>query len=180
MPITSLLLFCGSRSGHDPAHAQLARDLGTLLAARGVTLVYGGGGIGLMGEAARAAMAGGGRVIGVIPQSLMREEVAQQGLAEMHVVDTLHTRKALMHQLSDAIIALPGSIGTLDELFETITWRELGVHDKPIFLLDSTGYWQPFLALLAHLDTQGFAPPDLAGLIEPLDSLETLGQRLAG
>jgi uncharacterized protein (TIGR00730 family) len=180
MPITSLLLFCGSRSGHDPAHAQLARDLGTLLAARGVTLVYGGGGIGLMGEAARASMAGGGRVIGVIPQSLMREEVAQKGLAEMHVVDTLHARKALMHQLSDAIIALPGSIGTLDELFETMTWRELGVHDKPIFLLDTTGYWQPFLKLLAHLDTQGFAPPNLSGLIELLDSLETLGHRLAG
>ena len=178
--ISSLLLFCGSRAGHDPAHAALARGLGRLLAARGVTLIYGGGGIGLMGEAARAALAGGGKVIGIIPRSLMREEVAQKGLTEMHVVETLHVRKALMHDLADAVIALPGSIGTLDELFETMTWRELGVHAKPIYLLGDHGYWQPFLKLLAHLDAEGFAPPDLYSLIEPLDSLDMLASRLSG
>ena len=178
--MASLLLFCGSRSGNDPAHAILARDLGAWCAVQGVRLVYGGGGIGLMGEAARAALAGGGEVVGVIPRLLMREEVAQAGLTEMHVVETLHARKALMHDLADAIVALPGSIGTLDELFETMTWRELGIHAKPIFLLSTTGYWQPFMALLRHLDTEGFAPADLFDLVESLDGLDALAARLRG
>jgi uncharacterized protein (TIGR00730 family) len=172
--IQSLLLFCGSRSGHDPAQAALAIALGALLADRGVTLVYGGGGVGLMGLAARAALAGGGRVVGIIPRALMTAEIAQTGLAEMHVVDTLHERKALMHIRSDAIIALPGSIGTLDELFESVTWRELGIHQKPIWLLGANGYWQPLLALMRHIAAQGFAPPDLDSLFETLPDLAAL------
>jgi uncharacterized protein (TIGR00730 family) len=181
--IRSLLLFCGSRTGHDPAHAQLAEQLGRLCAARGVTLVYGGGRVGLMGMAARAAKADGGRVIGVIPRLLMTTEIAQDGLDELHVVETLHERKALMHRLSDAIIALPGSIGTLDELFESLTWRELGIHDKPIWLLGGGsgaggGYWQPLTALLAHIGEAGFGPPDLARLAEPLDNLAALSEKL--
>ena len=176
----TLCLFCGSRSGVDPAHAATARAFGAWCAANGVRIVYGGGGIGLMGEAARAALAGGGEVIGVIPRLLMREEVAQVGLTAMHVVETLHARKWLMHDLSDAFVALPGSIGTLDELFEAMTWRELGIHDKPIYLVGDGGYWQPFTALLAHLDAQGFAPPDLMRLAEPVDGIEGLAARLIG
>lgn len=177
---TSLLLFCGSRSGSDPAHTATARSLGAWCASEGVRLVYGGGGIGLMGEAARAALAGGGEVVGVIPRFLMREEVAQKGLTEMHVVDSLHARKALMHDLCDAVVALPGSIGTLDELFETMTWRELGLHAKPLFLVGACRYWDPFMALLRHLDVQGFAPPDLFDLIESLPDVPALAERLLG
>ncbi len=176
--IKSLLLFCGSRNGHDPAQGEMATALGALLAAHGVTLVYGGGGIGLMGLAARSALAAGGTVIGIIPRALMTAEIAQQGLSEMHVVDTLHERKALMHDMADAIIALPGSIGTLDELFESMTWRELGIHDKPIWLLGANGYWQPLIALLQHIAAQGYAPPDLGRLAVNLPDLAALAALL--
>jgi uncharacterized protein (TIGR00730 family) len=131
-----------------------------------------------MGVAARAAKAEGGRVIGVIPQCLMRDEIAQSGLDELLVVETLHARKALMHDRSQAFLALPGSIGTLDELFEAVTWRELGIHSKPIWLLGSNGYWAPFMTLLRHLDAQGFAPPDLFDVVEELPDLDTLARRL--
>ena len=176
--IRSLLLFCGSRTGHDPAHAELAAGVGHLCAASGVTLVFGGGRVGLMGIAARACKANGGRVIGIIPRLLMTTEIAQDGLDELHVVETLHERKALMHRLSDAIIALPGSIGTLDELFESLTWRELGIHDKPIWLLGGQDYWQPLTGLLAHIAAAGFGPPHLDQLAEPLDNLGALSERL--
>lgn len=176
--IRSLLLFCGSRTGHDPAHAALAERLGQLCAGRGITLVYGGGRVGLMGIAARAALAGGGAVIGIIPRLLMTSEIAQDGLSTLHVVETLHERKAMMHRLADAIVALPGSIGTLDELFESLTWRELGIHAKPVWLLGPGGYWAPLAALLAHIDTAGFGPPGLASLVEPLDNLAELSERL--
>jgi uncharacterized protein (TIGR00730 family) len=176
--ISSLCLFCGSRTGIDPSHGALADALGRLLARTSVTLVYGGGAVGLMGVAARAAKAEGGRVIGVIPQCLMRDEIAQSGLDELLVVETLHARKALMHDRSQAFLALPGSIGTLDELFEAVTWRELGIHSKPIWLLGSNGYWAPFMTLLRHLDAQGFAPPDLFDVVEELPDLDTLARRL--
>mgnify|MGYP003900432225 CR=1 FL=1 len=119
-----------------------------------------------------------GRVIGLIPRLLMTTEIAQDGLDELHVVETLHERKALMHRLSDAIIALPGSIGTLDEFFESLTWRELGIHDKPIWLLGGNGYWAPLTALLAHISAAGFGPPHLAALAEPLENLEALSEKL--
>ena len=172
--ITSLLVFCGSRTGHDPAHAALAQSLGALLAERGVMLVYGGGGVGLMGIMARAVLAGGGRVVGIIPRTLMTAEIAQVGLTEMIVVETLHERKALMHARADAILAISGSIGTLDELFESMTWRELGIHDKPIWLMGPGGYWDPLLALLQHLDDAGFAPADLDRLTTLLPDLAAL------
>lgn len=176
--ITSLLLFCGSRTGSDPAQAHLAVALGELLAVRRVTLVYGGGGVGLMGLAARAALAAGGDVVGIIPRALMTAEIAQAGLTEMIVVETLHARKALMHARADAILALPGSIGTLDELFESMTWRELGIHDKPIWLLGAHSYWDPLLVLLGHLAAQGFAPPDLDRLAIALPDLAALAAHL--
>lgn len=176
--IRSICLFCGSRVGTDPAQAALAESFGRLCAERGITLVYGGGGIGLMGIAARAALAAGGRVVGVIPRFLMTAEIAQVGLSELVVVETLHARKAEMHARADAILALPGSIGTLDELFEAMTWRELGLHDKPIWLLGANGYWAPFVTLVDHIATAGFAPPNLDRLFEPLANLEALVARL--
>lgn len=177
--ITSLLVFCGSRTGHDPSHAVLAAALGTLLAERGITLVYGGGGVGLMGIMARAALAANGQVMGIIPRGLMTAEIAQAGLTEMHVTETLHARKALMHDKADAILALPGSIGTLDELFESMTWRELGIHDKPIWLLGPNSYWNPLLALLDHLKTEGFAPQHLDRLAICLPDLTALAAQFA-
>lgn len=174
--IASLLLFCGSRPGHDPAHAALAADFGRFCAENRIELVYGGGAVGLMGLAARACMAAGGRVTGIIPGFLATAEVAQAGLTELIVVETLHARKALMHERAAAILALPGSIGTLDELFETITWRELGLHDKPIWLLGA--YWDPFMALLQHIATAGFGPPNLFDLVEALPDLAALASRI--
>jgi uncharacterized protein (TIGR00730 family) len=176
--INSVLLFCGSRPGHDPAQVALAAAFGTLLAHHRVTLVYGGGAVGLMGVAARAAMAGGGRVVGIIPRLLMTAEIAQTGCDELHVVETLHERKAMMHNRADAIVALPGSIGTLDELFESLTWRELGIHDKPIWLLGDNDYWEPLAALLRHIAGAGFAPPDLDRLVQPLPDLAALATHL--
>lgn len=177
MPITSLCLFCGSRPGVEPAHSVLAKHLGALCAARGLTLVYGGGGNGLMGLAARAALAGGGRVVGIIPESLVAAEVAQAGLSEMIVTATLHERKAEMFARSDAVVVLPGGIGTMDELFEVVTWRNLGLHTKPIFLLGGW-FWQPFMDLLGHLDRAGFAYPGLFQLIEPVAGIDDLTARL--
>lgn len=178
MAISSVCLFCGSRTGHNPAYARLAEGLGTLLAKRGVTLVFGGGSVGLMGVAARAARAAGGEVVGIVPRALTRIEPAQQGLSELVLVETLHERKALMHARSAAVLALPGGIGTMDELFEMMTWRELGIHDKPIWLLGADGYWQPFLALLEHIGGEGLAPPNLMDLCEPLATLDELAVRL--
>lgn len=176
--ITSLLLFCGSRPGHDPAHAEMAAALGHMLARRGITLVFGGGAVGLMGIAARACMASGGKVVGVIPRLLMTEEIALAGVSEMIVVETLHERKAIMHARANAILALPGSIGTLDELFESLTWRELGIHDRPIWLLGSNDYWAPLQTLLAHIARQGFAPPDLDRLAQVMPDLDELERQL--
>ncbi|QYE34282.1 TIGR00730 family Rossman fold protein [Polymorphobacter sp. PAMC 29334] len=168
MTIGSLCLFCGSMPGVDPAAAELAAGFGAFCAERGLTLVYGGGTFGLMGIAARAALAGGTEVIGIIPAALEAREVAQPGLSELIVTATLHERKALMFAKSDAIVVLPGGIGTMDELFEVMTWRNLGLHTKPIFLLGGR-FWQPFLGLLGHLDRAGFAYPGLFALVETVD-----------
>lgn len=176
--IRSICLFCGSRAGVDPAHAETAAALGRMLADQGIRLVYGGGSVGLMGIAARAAKAAGGEVVGVIPRCLVRDEIPQKGLDEMIKVETFHERKALMHERSDAFVVLPGSIGTLDELFEAITWRELGIHAKPIWLLGANDYWTPFMVLLRHLDRQGFAPPDLFEVVEELPDIDALAARL--
>lgn len=177
MTITALCLFCGSKPGVDPAHATLAADFGAMCARRGVTLVYGGGTHGLMGVTARAGLGGGGNVVGVIPESLMALEAAQTGLTELIVTATLHERKALMFARSEAIVVLPGGIGTMDELFEVMTWRNLGLHAKPIFLLGGR-FWQPFLDLLGHLDRAGFAYPGLFALVEVIDGIDALADRL--
>jgi uncharacterized protein (TIGR00730 family) len=149
-------VFCGSSAGVDPAYAESARATGRLLAERGLGLVYGGGNVGLMGIVADAALAAGGEVIGVIPEALMRMEVGHLGLSRLHVVATMHERKALMADLSDAFIALPGGIGTLEELFEVWTWGQLGLHPKPLGLLDVAGYYGHLHAFLDHTVAQGF------------------------
>lgn len=154
--IASVCIYCGSSTGADPAFAAAARDAGALLAERGIALVFGGGSVGLMGVAANAALAAGGRVIGVIPRGLRTEELAHEGVSEMHVVDSMHARKQKMVDLSDAFIALPGGIGTLDELFETWTWLQLGIHAKPIGLLNVAGYYDPLIEFLQRMNRAGF------------------------
>lgn len=156
-PLRSVSVFCGSSPGHDPVHAAAARALGAGLAGAGLRLVYGGGNIGLMGEVARAALAAGGEVIGVIPAFLQRaERPSPEALTALETVDSMHQRKTRMFELSDAAIALSGGLGTLDEMVELITWRQLGLHDKPILLLDVAGWAQPFLALVEAMIAQGF------------------------
>jgi uncharacterized protein (TIGR00730 family) len=151
-----VLVFCGSSPGRRPEYAAAAGELGRLLAARDLEVVYGGAHVGLMGELADAALAARGTVIGVIPSRLVEHEIAHAGLTKLHVVESMHERKALMAELSDAVIALPGGSGTLDELFELFTWKQLGLHRKPIGLLDVDGYWQPLLAFLEHAVNERF------------------------
>ncbi len=149
--IARVLVFCGSSPGARPEYAAAADELGRLIAQRGVGLVYGGARVGLMGAVADGALAAGGEVIGVIPRQLVEHEIAHTGLTELREVTTMHERKALMADLSDAVIALPGGTGTLDELFELFTWSQLGLIRMPIGLLDVAGYWQPLLAMLDHM-----------------------------
>jgi len=154
--IENVCVYCGSSEGNDPRFAEAADQLGAALAAAGVGLVFGGGGDGLMGRVARAAIAGGGRVTGIIPKFLMRREHAIQGAEELIVVDDMHQRKALMFERADAFIALPGGVGTLEELVEQLTWVQLRRHSKPVLLADIGAFWRPLLALIAHMHNLGF------------------------
>jgi uncharacterized protein (TIGR00730 family) len=149
--IKRVLVFCGSSPGGRPEYAAAADELGRLIAQRDLGLVYGGARVGLMGVVADAALAAGGEVIGVIPRQLVEHEIAHTGLTDLREVTTMHERKALMADLSDAVITLPGGTGTLDELFELFTWSQLGLHRMPIGLLDVAGYWEPLLAMLDHM-----------------------------
>jgi uncharacterized protein (TIGR00730 family) len=155
-PIRNVCVYCGSNPGIDPAYAEAARTLGRMMADDGIGLVYGGGGLGLMGETARAVLAHGGRVTGIIPEFLSEKEHMLLDATELVVVRHMHERKQLMFDRSDAFVALPGGIGTLEELVEQLTWAQLGRHNKPIVLLNAKGYWSPLLELLAHLRRQGF------------------------
>jgi uncharacterized protein (TIGR00730 family) len=154
-----LCVFCGSRTGHRPIYADQARRLGEALAARQLGLVYGGGHIGLMGVLADAMLQAGGEVIGVIPRSLVERELAHQGLSELRVVATMHERKAVMADLAEAFIALPGAYGTADEFFEILTWAQLGLHAKPIGLLNVAGFFDPLRTWLDHALQEGFLKP---------------------
>ncbi|MDE1963219.1 MAG: TIGR00730 family Rossman fold protein [Xanthomonadaceae bacterium] len=156
LPITSLCVYCGSANGNDPAYLALARDFGTELARRGIALVYGGGKVGLMGTVADAVLAAGGKVVGVIPRQLVEKEVAHTGLTELVVVETMHQRKTRMYELSDAFVALPGGFGTMDEMFEMLTWAQLGLHRYPCAFLDVLGYYDGLKALMDHMVDQGF------------------------
>jgi uncharacterized protein (TIGR00730 family) len=152
----SVAVYCGSRFGDRPAYAHAARTLGRLIAEAGGSLVYGGGRVGLMGEVADAALAAGGRVVGVIPQALMDREVGHVGLSELHVVQTMHERKQLMAERADAFIALPGGIGTLEEIYEVWSWQQLGYHDKPVGLLNVDGYYDALLDFMRTSHERGF------------------------
>lgn len=152
----SVCVYCGSRAGADPAHLQAAEQLGQAIGRRGWRLIYGGGRVGLMGAVADAALAAGASVVGVIPESLMRLEVGHRGLSELLVVRTMHERKQAMAERADAFVALPGGIGTFEELFEVWTWRHLGYHQHPIGLLDVKGYYEPLMAFLDRTVAEGF------------------------
>lgn len=165
-PPFSICVYCGSRHGERPAYAEVARALGRAIGSRGWQLVYGGGRVGLMGELADATLAAGGRVVGVIPESLRRREVGHRGLQELHVVPTMHVRKQMMAERADAFMALPGGIGTLEELYEVWTWRQLGYHDQPIGLLNVDGYYDDLLRFMAHTVEQGFLSADQHGVLQ--------------
>ena len=149
--VKSVCVYCGASTGTSESFVNIAKELGRELAERSIRLVYGGGGIGLMGAVADATMAAGGQVIGIIPQHLERAELGHRGLTELKIVDTMHTRKRMMFDMSDAFVILPGGMGTLDETFEIITWRQLGMHDKPVVLINHDSYWEPFLDLVDHV-----------------------------
>lgn len=172
---SSLCVFCGARFGADPAARQLATDLGELLARERMTLVYGGGGVGLMGVLANATLKAGGKAVGVIPRFLLKREAGHPALSETVVVENMHERKREMYERSEAIVVLPGGIGTLEEFFEVLSWRTLGLHTKPIVILDTAGrYWRPLGDLLRSCVEGGFADRahlDVVAFIDDLDQL---------
>lgn len=165
MTVKSVCVYCGSRPGAIPAYAAAARALGQGLAGAGLRLVYGAGDVGLMGEVARAAQAAGGETFGVIPEHLVRREVGKSDLTSYVVTETMHERKKVMLMNADAVVVLPGGPGSLDELFEVLTWRQLGLHDKPILILNAEGYWDKLWDLLDHVIGQGFADTSLADFL---------------
>jgi uncharacterized protein (TIGR00730 family) len=171
---SSICVFCGARFGTDPAARRLATDLGELLAREGMTLVYGGGGVGLMGVLANAALAAGAKAVGVIPSFLLKREAGHPALTQTVVVETMHERKREMYERSDAIVVLPGGLGTLEEFFEVLSWRTLGLHTKPIVIVDLGGYWRPLQQLLQSCVEGGFADRahlDVVAFIDGLDQL---------
>lgn len=172
-----ICVFCGASPGVDPAYLALARMVGEGLAARGIGVVYGGGRVGLMGALADAALDAGGEVVGVIPQGLVDRELAHPSVSELRIVSTLHERKAVMAELSDAFIALPGGLGTLEELAEVLSWAQLQLHAKPVGLLAVDGYWASLLAWMDHAVAEGFIPPAHRGLLVDAPDLRSLLDR---
>lgn len=172
--IRSVCVFCGSRPGNRPAYAEAARATGQMIARAGWRLVYGAGDVGLMGEVARAALAEGGLAMGVIPAHLVAREHGRRDLAQFVITEDMHERKKVMFMNSDAVVVLPGGAGTLDEFFEVLTWRQIGLHARPILLLDTDGYWQPLLALLDHLVAEGFADRPLLGFFQTVPDVAAL------
>lgn len=179
MTLSAVAVFCGSSFGTSPAYAEAARLTGRTLAERGIDVVYGGGHVGLMGAVADAALEAGGRVIGVIPRQLDDRELAHHGLTELHVVESMHERKQVMADLSDAFIALPGGAGTLEEIAEQWTWAQLTIHAKPSGFLDVDGFWAPMQAMLHTMVTQGFVRAEQSGIVSFRDDLYDLLDVLA-
>jgi uncharacterized protein (TIGR00730 family) len=179
MPLPSICVFCGSQSGSDPAYVEAARKLGTLLAATGRQLVYGGGHVGIMGAIADSALAGSGRVVGVIPQTLVDREAAHRGLSDLRVVASMHDRKSLMSELSDAFMVLPGGIGTMEEFFEVWTWGTLGLHTKPYGLLNTAGYFDPLIGFLDSAVELGFVKTEHRELLMVDETAEGLIEQMA-
>jgi len=178
IPSRSVCVFCGSRDGADPAYRAAAEELGSGLAAAGWQLVYGAGDVGLMGAVAEAAQAGGGDTMGVIPVHLLPREGGKRDLTRFVVTENMHERKKVMFMNSDAIVVLPGGAGTLDEFFEVLTWRQIGLHEKPIFLLDTAGYWTPLLDLLDHVVQKGFADNTILNFLTPVSDVPDLVRHL--
>jgi uncharacterized protein (TIGR00730 family) len=177
MKLKSLCVYCGSSPGLRPSYIETADAFGRLLATEGITLVYGGGNVGLMGALADSALAAGGRVIGVIPKRLVARELAHDGLTELHRVESMHERKLKMAELSDAFVALPGGVGTLEEIFEVATWTQLGIQSKPCAFLDVDGYYAPLFQFLEHMSEQRFIKKEhLVSLIRTPDPAELLSR----
>ena len=176
--MSTICVYCGSSPGNDPAFLQAAREIGGLMAQRGHSLVYGGGNSGLMGVVADAVLAAGGQVVGVIPDNFVRQELAHKGLTKLHVVSTMHERKALMASLADGFLALPGGIGTLEEIAEVFVWTQLGLHTKPCALLNINGYYDPLVSFLTRMtDARFLRAEQLSQLIvarEPAEALDRL------
>ena len=172
--IGQVCVYCGSSGAVEARYREAASELGARLAAAGIELVYGGGRVGLMGLLADAVLSAGGQAIGVIPRRLLDAEVAHRGVTELIVVDNMRDRKRLMAEKADAFVVLPGGIGTLDELFETLSWKQLGLHDKPILLVDIGGYWTPLHALLDHIVVTGFAREHTRGLLQVVPNVAAL------
>ncbi len=187
MSSLSVCVYCGSREGRLAAYGEAADRLGRGLAERGWRLVYGAGDIGLMGRVARAAQAAGGDTFGVIPVHLLEHEVGKRDLSHFIVTENMHERKKVMFMNSDAIVVLPGGAGSLDEFFEVLTWRQIGLHEKPIFLLDTAGYWGPLIQVIDHVIAGGFADASLRGFVQVFEdpgpliaALEGLGRGASG
>jgi uncharacterized protein (TIGR00730 family) len=172
--LSRICVYCGSSAGSGPEFAEAARALGTLLAGQGLTLVYGGAEVGLMGLVADAALAAGGQVVGVIPRHLFSREMAHRNLTELVEVGSMHERKLKMYELADAFVALPGGMGTLEELTEITTWAQLGLHRKPIATLDVNGYWAAFHAFLGEAVRHGFMKPENLDLITNVTAVDDL------
>jgi len=178
-PLRAVCVFCGSLAGAKPAYLQAARELGALLARRHITVVYGGGHVGMMGALADSALAAGGKVLGVIPEHLMRPEVAHQDLTELLIVDSMHTRKRTMASRADAFVVLPGGYGTFEEMFEMVTWLQLRLHAKPVGLVNVDGYFDHLLAFLRHAAQQEFIRPQHRDLLSVETSVAVLLDGLA-
>ncbi|WP_127956759.1 TIGR00730 family Rossman fold protein [Serratia microhaemolytica] len=173
----NICVFCGASEGQNPAYVASACEMGQLIASQGRRLIYGGGKKGLMGVVADAVLAAGGEVIGIIPERLVEAETAHHGLSQLEIVPDMHTRKARMAELADAFIALPGGIGTLEELFEIWTWGQIGYHSKPVALLDVAGFYQPLSQFLTHVADQGFMRHDYLATLHVSASAEQLLQQ---
>jgi uncharacterized protein (TIGR00730 family) len=172
--VTALCVYCGSNSGNHPDYVEHARAFGSEMARRGIALVYGGGKVGLMGTVADAVLAGGGKVIGVIPRQLVEREVAHKGLTELHVVETMHQRKTRMFELSDAFVALPGGFGTMDEMFEMLTWAQLGLHQYPCAFHNVRGYYSSLRTMMEHMVAEGFVRTEQRESVWFGESIEAL------
>lgn len=173
-PMYSVCVFCGSRNGENPAFAKAATDMGKTLAREGWRLVYGAGDVGLMGAVARACQTEGGETFGVIPVHLMAMEVGKRDLSSFVITENMHERKKVMFMNADAIVVLPGGAGSLDEFFEVLTWRQIGLHDKPVFLLNTDGYWDKLVTLIDHIIEQKFAGERLTSMFQVVPDIEEL------
>jgi uncharacterized protein (TIGR00730 family) len=173
----SICIFCGARFGNDPAFKQIAETVGAALAAANITVVYGGGRVGLMGAVADSALSNGGKVVGIIPQFLADKEVEHLNLTEIHVVKSMHERKTLMEELSDGFIALPGGAGTLEEIFEQWTWAQLGIHTKPIGFLNSGGFYDPLIEMIQRMRSTEFIQSELVDMLVIESTIERMLER---